>query len=274
MAAGLCILVAFVWRQFKVRNPMTPPDLFRSKTFSGVNIMTLLLYGALAGALFFLPFNLIQVQHYSATAAGASFLPLAILMGGFSRWAGGLVSRFGSKLPLVAGPLIVAAGFIALAFARSGSYWVSVFPGVFLLGAGMTITVAPLTATVMGSIPQERSGVASGINNAISRIAGLLAVAAFGAVVTNMYLGSMRGATASLPAQDRRQIESSAHQLLAAPLPQDLSIGLQSDVQATRVHSFLNGYRLVMLMAAGLAALSAGVAASMVGPVKNSAIGP
>lgn len=261
---GTILLAAFIWRQFSAAHPMMPPDLFKTQTFSGVNVMTLLLYGALSGALFFLPFNLIQVQHYSAAAAGASLLPFAILMGGFSRWAGGLVAKFGSKVPLVVGPLVVAAGFVALALSKSGSYWTGIFPGVFLLGSGMTITVAPLTATVMGSIPNERTGIASGINNAVSRIAGLLAVAGLGAVMVSVYTGALTKQTTALPDQIRTEIEKSSSQLLAAPIPEGLSEDQKTTVEAAKVNGFLNGYRLVMLIAAGLAALSAGVAGATV----------
>ncbi len=274
IAIGVILLCIFVWRQFKARNPMMPPDLFKSRTFSGVNVMTLLLYGALSGALFFLPFNLIQVRGYSAAAAGASFLPFAILMGGFSRWAGGLVNRFGTKLPLIVGPLVVSAGFLALAFAGSANYWLSIFPGVFLLGAGMTITVAPLTTAVMGSIPQEQAGIGSGINNAVSRIAGLLAVAALGAVVTGIYAKDLIGRSASLSLQDRQQIASTVHELLAAPVPKDLSADQSNDLKKSRVEAFLKGYQLAFMIAAGLAVLSAGVAAATVVPVKKPAKKP
>jgi EmrB/QacA subfamily drug resistance transporter len=258
---GSLLLVAFIRRQFVAKNPMAPPELFKSKTFSGVNAMTLLLYGALAGAMFFLPFNLIQVRGYSAAGAGASFLPFAVLMGGFSRWAGGLVQRFGSRPPLVVGPCVVAAGFAGLAFAGNGSYWVTVFPGILLLAAGMTITVAPLTATVMGSIPAERSGTASGINNAVSRIAGLLAIAAMGIVMASIYTSGLQSRTAGIPVQSRQEVERTAGQLLAAPLPEDLTNRDKAAVDRARKDAFLNGYRVVMLLAAGLAALSAAVAA-------------
>src|SRR2546427_1360492 len=137
---------------------MMPLRLFRIPTFAGANLLTLFLYAALGGLLFFLPFNLIQVQGYTATAAGAALLPFVLMMFLLSRWAGGLVERYGSKLPLVIGPVITAAGFalFALPDAATGSYWTSFFPAVMVMSVGMTTSVAPLTTTVMGAV-DERS---------------------------------------------------------------------------------------------------------------------
>jgi EmrB/QacA subfamily drug resistance transporter len=263
LAIGTVFLIAFITRQLRAADPMAPPELFKSKTFAGVNAMTLLLYGALAGALFFLPFDLIQVRGYSAAAAGASFLPFTVLMGGFSRWAGGLVSKFGSKMPLVVGPSIVALGFVLLAFApKQGPFWTTLFPGIVVMGAGMTVTVAPLTATVMGSIPKEKSGVGSGINNAVSRIAGLLATATLGLVMVNVY-------TTHLPSSQ----SASANQLLAAPLPANASDQDKTQIKKARIVAFEDGFRIVMLLAAALAATSAIIAAATVDGIEGTSRG-
>lgn len=164
--------------------PMMPLSLFRDRDFAGANGLTLLLYAALTGALFLLPFNLIEVHGYSATAAGAAFLPFSAIMGLGSRWAGGLVERFGARPPLVAGPLTTAAGFVVLGLSGGDpNYWTGYLPGLVLVGVGMTLSVAPLTTTVLDAAPADKSGTASGINNAAARAAGLVAVAALGLAV-------------------------------------------------------------------------------------------
>jgi MFS family permease len=163
---------------------MMPLSLYRSRDFSGTNVLTLLLYFALGGALYFLPFGLIRLGSYSATQAGAALLPFALIMGLGASLAGALSDRFGPRLSLTAGPLIAAGGLMLLARADfSGSYWGSAFPAICTLAIGMTITVPPLTSTVMASVGEARAGLASGVNNAVARVAGLLAVAALGAVL-------------------------------------------------------------------------------------------
>lgn len=181
LAAGLALLAGFAVQERRAASPMVPLQVFRNRVFSGANGLTLLLYFALSGVLFFLPFTLIQVHGYSATAAGAALLPLSVLLGGLSRPVGRLSQRIGARPLLVAGPLLAGLGFALLAMrAGDGRYWTGVLPGMAALAAGMTLAVAPLTTTVMGAVPPEHSGVASGINNAVARVAGLLAVAVLG----------------------------------------------------------------------------------------------
>jgi predicted MFS family arabinose efflux permease len=184
-ALALAVAVAASWflirTEARSRAPMMPLSLFHDRNFSGANGLTLLLYAALTGALFLVPFMLIEAHGYTATAAGAAFLPFSAIMGVGSRRSGGLVERTGARAPLVVGPSIVALGFALLGVSgQDPSYWSGFLPGLAIVGIGMTISVAPLTTTVFDSAPEERSGVASGVNNAAARAGGLLAVAALG----------------------------------------------------------------------------------------------
>ncbi|HEU4619457.1 MAG TPA: MFS transporter [Gammaproteobacteria bacterium] len=186
VAIGISVLLAllFVRAEARADAPMMPLSMFRERAFSGANAITVLLYAALGGALFLLPYVLIRVHGYSALAAGAAFLPFSAIMGAGSRWSGGLVEKIGARVPLIAGPAIAAAGYVVLGVSgRDPSYWMGFFPGLLILSVGMTISVAPLTTMVLDAAPDDKSGTASGINNAAARTGSLLAVAALGLVV-------------------------------------------------------------------------------------------
>jgi EmrB/QacA subfamily drug resistance transporter len=181
VAAGAALLLAFVVAQARVPAPMVPLSLFRSRDFVGTNLLTLLLYFALGGALFFLPFVLIGAFKYSATAAGATLLPLSLLLGFLSPATAKLTARFGARRMLIAGPAVAAVGFALFALPDvNWPYWAGFLPAMLVLGLGMTIAVAPLTTTVMNSVSSSHGGVASGVNNAVARVAGLLAIAVLG----------------------------------------------------------------------------------------------
>jgi EmrB/QacA subfamily drug resistance transporter len=223
IAAAIPAALAFLRVESRSPAPLMPLSLFADRKFAGANGLTLLLYAAMTGGLFLLPFVLIEAHGYSAAAAGAAFLPFSAIMGAGSHWAGKLTERIGARLPLVVGPLITAGGFALLAVSGGDPvFWTGFLPGLVIIGIGMTLAVTPLMTAVFDSAPADKSGTASGVNNAVARAAGLIAVAA---------LGLAFGGSAAI---------------------------------ALEKNELLRAYRLVMLVAAGLAAASALIAAATI----------
>ena len=268
LIAGVGALAAFLMVEGRVREPMVPLSLFRSRNFTGANAFTLLLYFALVGTMFFLPFNLIWVQDYSATAAGAAIVPAILVLSLLSRHTGALTDRYGARLPLVIGPAIAGVGFALFAVpgVESGSYWTSYFPAAVVLGVGLSILVPAVTTVALNSVESRHEGLASAINNAFSQTAGLLAVAVLGVI---MFIGFSRSLDArlqmlDLPSEARQQLEDEKAKLGAARAPEGLGAAQSASVEQTIDESFITGYRVVMMVAAGTALASALSAALLI----------
>lgn len=263
LAVGIAGLLGFWYVEATSDHPMMPLRLFRSRTFSGANVLTLFLYGALGAALFFLPLNLVQVQGYGESLAGFALLPFSILLIVMSRWAGGLVDRYGPRLPLIVGPVIVGVAFIALSLpGQTGGpsdYWISFFPGMLLIGLGMGVTVAPLTTTVMGSVPQSNAGVASGVNNAMSRSSQVLATAVMGGIALLIFTTSLGERVVPLNLSDSAitTLEDRAEDLAATQPPAELDNATAEEVRSAIKLAFVDTFRAMNLIAAGLCFLSA-----------------
>ena len=241
-------LAAFLRAEARERYPMMPLALFRSPVFSGMNLLTLLLYFALGGAMFFLPFDLIRVQGFSATMAGAAMLPFAVIMGLFSGLAGRLADRFGARLSLAVGPGLAGIGLGLLALPGPGAGYVDgPLAGMTVLAIGMTLAVGPLTAAVMGAVEPARAGVASGVNNAMARIAGLLAVALLGALMSSVFVDRVGGTDARI-------------------LLGEVMAGGTSPSGA--VEAFHASFRVVMLTCSACA-VAAGIVGGLTGPKRR-----
>ena len=241
LGAGTVLLMSFVVIEARLdRRAMMPLSLYRSRNFSATNALTLLLYFALAGALYYLPFGLIRLGGYSATQAGAALLPFALTMGFGASLAATIADRLGPQLPLSGGPIVAACGLLMLALADLRQpYWVGAFPPMFLLGVGMAITVPPLTSTVMGAAGKAHAGIASGINNAVARIGGLLAVATLGAVFFAIFSHHLRGMTTA-----------QANEALNAVMSG------QAGADEVAIAAFKHAFRAIVLVTASCAALA------------------
>jgi EmrB/QacA subfamily drug resistance transporter len=269
LVLGSGALVLFPFVEKSVRMPMIPLKLFQSASFSGANLLTLGLYAALGIFFFLFPLNLIQIQKYSATATGAAALPMILLIFLLSRWSGGLITRYGPKLPLIVGPLIAALGFLLFAAPNvRAHYWTGFFPAFIVLGLGMAISIAPLTTVVMNSVQQEHAGTASGINNAVARVAGVLAVAVFGAVMVTAFDHSLRESLAALRLRSDivRELELNEARLGSLEAPSSIDPETAVTIHGAVAEAFIFGFRLIMFLCAGLAAASAAIAWRTISP--------
>ncbi|HEX8982108.1 MAG TPA: MFS transporter [Ktedonobacterales bacterium] len=264
IALGVIGLAAFVYVELHSAAPMISLNLFRSRTFTGANLLTLLLYGALGGALYFLPFNLQQAQGYTATEAGAAFLPFTIIIFALSRWTGGLVAWIGPKVPLVVGATLAGVGFALFAVpGLGGSYWTTFFPAMVMLSLGMALVIAPLTTAVMNSAPVSQVGAASGINNAVSRASGLIAIALMNLIFVAIFNPAFDANLAALHLNPAllHALQAQRERLAGAQTPAGTPASTAAAIHHSINLAFLNAFRVVSLVGAVGAWASAVVAA-------------
>lgn len=273
LVVGFGCMIAFTFVEARIESPMVPLALFKSRSFSGANLLTLFLYSAIGIFFFLLPLNLIQVQGYSSTAAGAAMLPMILLMFLLSRWSGGLVARYGPRTPLIIGPLIVALGFLLFTVPSIGdSYWKVLFPATVVLGFGMAVTVAPLTTVVMNSVSLDRVGAASGINNAVARVAGVLAIAVFGIVMVNAFGAHLNRSLdhLALPSDAAQQIKAEEIKLAGLQVPAGLNPDAADAIRQSTGTAFVFGFRVIMLICAGLSLAGSAIVWRMIPAQSNT----
>ncbi len=266
-ATALVILPLFVWVEGHSDHPMMPLNLFRSRTFTGANTLTLLLYGAMNSVLFFLPLSLIQVQGYSETAVGFALLPMTVLMVAISFVMSRIVDRYGPRLPLVFGPLLIGLSFVMFAALEPGSgqasYWSTLFPAICVFGIGLGVTLSPLTTAVMASVDEDHAGIASGLNNTVSRSAQVLAIAVMGSIVLLLFQQALLSdpAVTALPETAQAQLAAEADKLAETEVPASLNPLERERLQSLIRHTFSDTISVVMYIAAALSALSGLLAA-------------
>jgi len=255
LIAGGIFLLSFLFYESRTPFPMMPLHLFKSKTFGGGNFITLLFWGAWSGAIFFIPFNLIQLQGYSAAGTGLAFVPLVLALFLFSPWAGGLVANYGAKLPLIVGTILASIGFYLFTLPGiGGSYWTTFFLPIIILGVGMAILIPTLTTAVMESVELRDSGVASGINNTAGRIAGVLAIAIMGVFALSTFNRSLDYELSSLDLQQetRQSIDDQRIKILLIEIPENIETETKTYIKNAIDISFLASFRLMMLISCGL----------------------
>lgn len=255
LGVGLLLLIAFVMIEKRSPHPMMPLQLFANRSFSGANLLTFFLYAGLGAGMLFLSLNLVQVQGYSQLQSGLTFLPFTILMVLLARFAGSLADKTGPRPLLIAGPAVAGAGLLLLSFVGQtrgpADYYTTFLPGVMVLGLGMAFTVAPLTATVMGAVSEHYSGTASGINNALSRIAGVFANAIFGAMAVLFFTASLQRDLAALPVDSKakQQVMQQSAELGNATVPASIPAADQQQIRALYHSSFITAYSRIMRIA-------------------------
>ena len=262
IVTSLTFLIAFGVVESKIEHPMIPFTLFKNRLFSGITLITFILYFAMSGVFFFLPLNLQQIQEFSATRAGAAFMPIIIMLFLMSRWSGHFADKHGPRLPMIIGPTIIGIGFfIYMIPGESATYWLTFLPATIIFGVGLGITIAPLTTVALGAVPMHLSGLASGVSNAASRVASMLAVATLGALMVLQFSASLEFHTQPLPlsAEDRSLLQEEKLKLGGAEPPPGLVSELQTEVETAIDEAFVDAFRLMMALCAILALVSAAI---------------
>jgi len=261
LALGVLLLFVFIAIERKSPNAMMPLHLFANPVFSGVNLLTFFLYAGLSSAMLFLSLNLVQAQGYSQLQSGLTFLPFTLLMIAIARPAGILADKWGPRLFLIFGPGLTGCGMLLLSFVGltkgPASYWTSFLPGVLVLGLGMSFTVAPLTTTVMNAVSDQYSGVASGINNALTRVANVFANAILGALAVFLFTQALHERLDALPmqAETRQQAMAQAGDLGNAHVPARSEDS--ASIAAAYRTGFIKVYQQIMRLSACLAFVGA-----------------
>ncbi|MBO9728721.1 MAG: DHA2 family efflux MFS transporter permease subunit [Chitinophaga sp.] len=273
--AGIVLLVAFVIVEYKSKDPMLPLNLFTNLTFTGANLLTFFLYAGLGAGMLFLSLNMVQVQGYSQLESGLTFLPFTILMITIARFAGSLADKHGPRLFLIMGPALAGVGLLLLSFVKQTrgavDYWTTFFPGILVFGLGMSFTVAPLTATVMGAVSSHLSGTASGVNNAITRIAGVFANAVFGALAALFFATAIQKDITGLPwrPEQKTAVVAQAVDLGNAMPPAALDTTQHGAAMKIYHEGFITAYGKIMRLSAGLGFLGGLMALLFIKPVKT-----
>ncbi|QMW05021.1 MFS transporter [Spirosoma foliorum] len=279
LLGGLISLAGFIAYELHHQQPLVPMSLFKVSSFAGTNLLTLFLYGALSVVSFFLSLNLVQLQGYSPSLAGLAFIALPLPLILLSRWSGNLSDQYGPRRLLIIGPAIIGLGFLGLSWigltSGPSQYWATFLPALLTVGIGLTLTVAPLTNTVMGSVPAHNAGAASGINNAIARTAAVLALAVASSIVlaTFRYQLSEQIKPLHLSSAIIKTLQEKSNQLGATPVPAQVTLANQSSIHQAIREAFLYSFQEIMWGCTGLAWLSAVVAAFWITPVAKKLTG-
>ena len=263
LAGGIAALGLFIRIEQHSDFPMVPLRLFRNKVFAGANLLTFFLYAALSSTILFLLLNLVQIQGYTQLQAGMALLPFSILMASLAQRVGAMVDRYGPRWFLVVGPALAGVGFVLLAGVGltkgAPDFWTTYFPGILVFAFGMTLTVVPLTTTVMSAVEDRYAGTASGVNNATTRTASVLANAVVGVVAIALFTQSLSHAIADVPLTPlaRQAVMDQAIELGNARVPEGVANPHRATVSAGFRGAFVATFRQIMWINAGLALLAA-----------------